>query len=90
MKDILLVWQGLLAGAGNRRLALTKSGLLGIVPSLAAAEDIVVIFAGARAPSVLHPVQDGFHYLGSACIHGVMYGEAWQDVQQDNTTFRLI
>jgi len=61
---------------------LTDERLLGWIPRRARLGDVICIITGARATLVVRP--DGMNYfrlIGEAHIHGVMYGEAMDNVK---------
>ena len=72
---------------GGRRLALMGNGLFGSTTRWARADDVIVLFAGA---SVLRKTDEGYIFLGPAYIHGLMYGERWDDLAQELDTFCLM
>jgi hypothetical protein len=69
----------------GRRLCVTITGFLGLVPEGAEFGDVVAIFFGAPLPFVIRPVRDSaeFELVGHCYIHGAMDGEA---IQSASTT----
>jgi len=63
---------------GPYRPFLTRKGYVGLTPSPCTVGDVVVIFLGAKLPSLPRPMGDGAAYqlVGEIYVHGVMYGEA--------------
>ncbi|MCJ1254925.1 hypothetical protein MMC24_002741 [Lignoscripta atroalba] len=60
----------------GRVLGVMSQGFLGVLPSDARVDDIIVIFFGGRVPFVLRPLDDGeFELVGPCYIHGIMDGE---------------
>lgn len=67
----------------------TEDGMLGWVPQGARKADRICIFAGAKAPFIVREKGDGsYRLVGSAYIHGIMYGETmdwpgmeWEDIE---------
>jgi hypothetical protein len=60
----------------NRRLALTRSGRLGIVPNLAKPGDKCWIVLGVPVPLIIRETQSGhYNLVGDSYVHGVMGGE---------------
>ncbi|KAM3067274.1 hypothetical protein ACMFMF_009772 [Clarireedia jacksonii] len=55
----------------------TDKGYMGRVPRYGEAGDLIVIFLGSKAPSVLrrYPDQDIYYHVGECYIHGIMEGE---------------
>jgi hypothetical protein len=65
------------------KFCLTEGGYLEWVPRKARAGDTICIFARPKAPCVLRRVlrlggPRLFTFIGEACIHGIMYGEAME------------
>jgi hypothetical protein len=60
----------------GRGFATTRAGYIGLVPHLAQAGDLVVVFLGATVPYAVRKVQGGYLLVGDAFVHGFMYGEA--------------
>jgi hypothetical protein len=62
------------------QLGVTKQGLFGLVPPPTQKGDIAAVLYGANVPVILHPVEGNtnakYRSTGSACIHGIMHGEA--------------
>lgn len=63
----------------DQRLAVTRRGLLALVPLCARVGDVVTVLAGSSVPHILRPANGGeeLHFLlvGAAYVHGVMEGE---------------
>lgn len=80
----------------GRRLAITTSGYLGLIPEAAEPGDHVVIMPGGRVPYIIrqlegayeHHTSDGvstfterYEFIGDCYIHGIMFGEAWDETK---------
>ena len=63
---------------GHRKLASTERGYVCLVPQNALPGDLVVVLADCSAPIILRkwPWSQCFEFLGTAYVHGIMYGEA--------------
>ncbi|KFA67954.1 hypothetical protein S40285_03557 [Stachybotrys chlorohalonatus IBT 40285] len=54
-------------------------------------DDLVVVFSGSPSAAVLRPYEDGFRYVGSAAVDGIMNGEFWDGgSERDDEWFTLI
>ena len=65
----------------KRRLARTVNGYLGLVPRETRAGDIIALLPGGRLPFVLRSRGGPWELIGPCYIHGVMYGEAFDESQ---------
>lgn len=73
-----------------RRICLTKSGKIGLVPALAVEGDVVCIIFGAVCPLILRCSGDEHTLIGDAYINGVMYdGVAMEENDFVPQQFRL-
>jgi len=59
----------------GRQFALTKLGLIGLVPIAARPGDSVGFFAGCRVPHALRRRGEGYVLVGESYLHGIMDGE---------------
>lgn len=82
-----------------RRLARTKNGYLGLVPTSCEVEDAVWLLQGADVPYVLRESKRHTAYektgrvwdvMGDAYIHGAMQGEVWKDVKGQLVDIELV
>lgn len=82
-----------------RRLARTKNGFLGLVPTSCEREDTVWLLQGANVPYVLreskrHTADEeigrAWEVVGDAYIHGAMQGEVWKDVKDQLVDIELV
>ncbi|KAF3070244.1 hypothetical protein CFAM422_006775 [Trichoderma lentiforme] len=62
-----------------RRLARTKKGYLAVVPSQSVVGDQISLYEGGRFPFVVRSRtgQSPKRLVGPCYVHGIMYGEAW-------------
>jgi len=77
--------------ASLRRLAWTEAGRLALVPRETRAGDGVALVKGGDMPLVIRPCGDDgggtdgkavgaqWTLVGDSYVHGVMYGEAWDE-----------
>lgn len=76
------------------RLLTTEAGWAGIGSCDVAPGDVVAILFGCSVSMVLRPLPSGsYRVLGEAYIHGIMYGEALDDLMSKNPqpeTFNLV
>jgi len=63
----------------HRRLGRTSKGFLVLVPEKGAIGDSVVLVDAGRTPCILRPSKHGWLLVGEAYVHGVMFGEAWDE-----------
>ena len=63
----------------NRIMFRTIGGYIGLGPRSTAVGDSVTILKGARVPLVLRPSNDRWRLLGEAYVHGIMFGEAFDE-----------
>ncbi|KAF2439782.1 HET-domain-containing protein [Karstenula rhodostoma CBS 690.94] len=77
----------------TRRLVVTHSGRIGMVPNEARKGDVIGILVGTDVPILLRKGEntDGsFSLVGTCYIHGVMAGEAMQWVEDGISTVKTI
>ena len=65
----------------ERRLARTVNRYLGLVPPETQAGDIIALLQGGRLPFVLRSRGGPWELIGPCYIHGIMYGEAFDESQ---------
>lgn len=73
----------------HRRFFITEKGSVGIGPADMKIGDLVVVLRGAELPFILRRLVN-YHHVGSAYVHGIMYGEAvkeWQSRNEPETVF---
>jgi len=61
----------------NKVMARTAGGLLAFVPATAQVDDRIVLVRGATRPCVLRSCGKDWKFVGSAYVHGIMYGAAF-------------
>lgn len=77
-------------GVGYRKLATTENGYLCLVPLDAEVEDIVIILVECSAPVLLRKQENkegGYEFIGTCYVHGIMYGEAVDQLHVDDGFF---
>jgi hypothetical protein len=74
----------------GRRLFRTEKGLIGLGPRTLRPGDLVCIFFGSAVAYVLRPVGEHFLFLGECYVHGIMNGEALEEVPKRTRTFSII
>ncbi|KAH6853216.1 heterokaryon incompatibility protein-domain-containing protein [Chaetomium sp. MPI-CAGE-AT-0009] len=64
----------------GRRPFITTGGWIGFGPPGMEVGDVVVVFAGADVPFIIRPVGEGdeFVLVGEAYVHGLMFGELFE------------
>ncbi|KAF7198338.1 Heterokaryon incompatibility protein 6, OR allele [Pseudocercospora fuligena] len=85
--------QAIVNACTGRAVALTKSGLLCLVPRITTAGNIVVWLSDSAYPTILRPCGDNYEVLGYAYVHGITDGEAieaWKARGGKVETFSLI
>ncbi|KAJ4988577.1 ankyrin and HET domain-containing protein [Stagonosporopsis vannaccii] len=84
----------------GRRFAVSGKGYIGWIPEKARTHDVVVLIPGGNVPYVLRPVGQTsdtynsanggvvhrYKILGDAYIHGIMYGEEWDENKLETIT----
>jgi hypothetical protein len=55
----------------------TTNGYFGMAAGLVEQGDMIAVLAGLETPMVLRKVDQGYHFITHAYVHGIMYGEAW-------------
>lgn len=74
----------------GRTMIVSEKGLVGLAPRETMPDDIICVLAGLSVPAILRRrVEGGYIWIGDACVHGIMDGEAvrlaeagvyqWQD-----------
>ncbi|KAL8710657.1 MAG: hypothetical protein Q9220_004881 [cf. Caloplaca sp. 1 TL-2023] len=69
--------------ANGRRLAMSVSGYLCLVPEAARVGDSIAVVQGAELAFILREEhsKDGFNFIGMAYVHGIMDGEVWDTMK---------
>jgi hypothetical protein len=80
-------WRQLLISAvqtsnRERRMVITSKGYLGLVPLLSAEGAVVYVLRGCSVPVVLHGILEHYVFAGECYVHGLMDGEAMQQVDE--------
>lgn len=70
----------------NRRIAIGSQGHICNVPMQVECSDMIAIVNGCPCPLILRPCGDTYNLIGTAYVHGIMYGEAmdgaisWEEI----------
>jgi hypothetical protein len=64
-----------------RRMGKSTKGYVCLLPGSTQPGDSIALFRGAKVPFVIRKHSDGKNWqlLGETYVHGIMYGEAWDD-----------
>ena len=73
-----LFWVSMLGTAMGRRLALTSSGTMALVPKSSVPSDSIAVFQGVGVSFVLRKEEDRYLLVGPCYHHGMMDGEAFE------------
>jgi len=65
----------------HRRLWVSNSGILGLVPDTITQGDNICILLGCSVPVVLRPVDNHYIFIGTAYVDGYMTGEAIEELE---------
>jgi hypothetical protein len=65
----------------NRRLCTTSRGYMVLAPTAAMQGDLVCVLLGGQTPFILRPDNGKLHLVGACYVHGIMFGEAMEDLQ---------
>jgi len=63
----------------RRKMARTRFGYLGLVPGAAEIGDYIAICKGGGRPLVIRSQGETFRIIGECYVHGMMYGERYDD-----------
>lgn len=74
----------ILGSIEDQRFFITRNGRMGIGPRELQEHDLLVVFWGADMPVVVRDIEGYQRLLGAAYVHGVMDGEAFESVTEDN------
>ncbi|OAQ68823.1 HET domain-containing protein [Pochonia chlamydosporia 170] len=74
----------------GRGFATTRGEYIGLVPPVAEAGDLVVVFYGATVPYIIRRVANGYILIGDAFVHGFMCGEALERRDLEATDIVLV
>lgn len=64
-----------------RRMMRTDTGYIGLAPRTTEVGDRVALLKGASVPILLRPNGDTWINVGEAYVHGIMYGEQWDEIK---------
>lgn len=65
----------------TRRLVVTEKGLIGATYPFAERGDVIFVFEGCGNPILMRPMGQRFMLVGQIYVHGIMYGEAWNGLE---------
>ena len=71
----------------GRRLVRTANGYLGLAPAETEVGDSVTLLKGAKTPVVIRERGEEWVVVGSAYVHGMMFGEVWDEEQCQTMVF---
>ncbi|KAF1810877.1 HET-domain-containing protein [Eremomyces bilateralis CBS 781.70] len=67
----------------NRRVAITSSGYLALVPLFSQPGDVCAVVPGMGAPLTFRPRTEGtYNMVGDCYVHGIMLGEAMEELKE--------
>ena len=66
----------------GRKFTATEFGRMGLVPHHATKGDVVAVLTGGRVPIVLRPHEGYYTVVGDAYVHGIMDGEAFENLEE--------
>lgn len=81
-QDFYLFDHALAVAQRGRKFVVTEHGRMGLVPRHAREGDVVAILTGASVPIILRPAENFFTVVGDAYVHGIMDGEAVEDIEE--------
>jgi len=58
---------------------LTTKGYLALAPAGAQLQDSIALFKGGKCPLVIRQRDSEWSLVGDSFVHGIMYGEAWDE-----------
>ena len=73
--------------AYNRRMATAKNGYIGLVPFGTQPDDKIGLFKGGKMPLIIRREGESWRLIGDCYIHGIMKGEAWEEVKCETMWF---
>lgn len=72
----------------NRRLCITENGYMALAPAEADEGDLVCVFLGGQTPFVLRPSLGKYRLVGQCYVHGIMFGEAMEELRSGKYELR--
>jgi hypothetical protein len=70
----------------GQRMFTTRDGFIGMGSHWMQKNDKVYVLLGCNVPVILRPVSDYFEFVGDRYIHGFIWGEAVEDLDQGKRT----
>jgi len=64
-----------------RKLGKMEKGYLGLLPGECKEGDSVVLLKGGKTPYIVRQRDEGWQFVGDCYIHGMMNGEAWDELK---------
>jgi hypothetical protein len=69
------------SGIVLRPIFTTTTGNLGLGDDILQPEDLVCVLFGGQKPFILRKVDDHYILVGECCVHGMMHGEAMEQLE---------
>jgi hypothetical protein len=85
-----LLYRKILVAVNKLCIAFMISGLIGLLPPLAQAGDIVGVIIGFTLPVVLRKNENGYRFVGPCHVPGIMDGEAGDMLQDGRAKLKEI
>jgi hypothetical protein len=70
-----------LRASHTRRFCITSKGYMALAPAEAVQGDLVCVLFGGQTPFILRPTRGNFHLVGACYVHGIMFGEAMEELR---------
>jgi hypothetical protein len=70
--------------SSGRRFLVSDGGYMGLAPESAEEADLICIILGGQTPFVLRPHEDLYELIGPCYVHGIMDGEAMEQLRLGN------
>ena len=74
----------------SRRLAVTESGYIGVMPRVARSGDVIALIPGCSCPILLRAQGDTFCIVAECYVQGIMQGEIRQQIKEGNWHYEEI
>lgn len=81
VKGIDRTFGAMMVASADRRLARSSKGYLALVPAESCIGYSLVLLRGGRIPYVCWPQNSRWKLIGDSYVHGIMYGEAWEEAK---------
>jgi hypothetical protein len=87
--DVIL-WDSYNLGIGEntafRRLMISSKGYIGLAPPKAQEGDLICVLFGCSVPVIIRKVKDHHIFIGESYVHGIMDGEAIDQMNEGTLT----